>query len=74
MTTGQAVDTCDSGPRTAGHIDMSTLEAQMLSHLLNGDMLRAILSYHDAMEVDVTEARAVAKVLAGMHGIRCRRV
>ena len=56
----------------AGQVEMGELEAQMLSHLLHGDARRAILKYHDAMVVDVGEAKAVVRVFANLHGIRFR--
>lgn len=74
MNTGLAIHIGDNGRQTTGHVDMPTLEAQMLSHLLNGDTRRAILTYHDEMVVDMAEARAVTKVLASVHGVRFRRV
>ncbi len=72
MTTDQELCTSGGVRQEIGHVDMAILEAQMLSLLLSGDVRRAILAYHDAMAVDLTEARAVTKVLANMHGVRFR--
>lgn len=55
-------------------METGELESQMLSYLLNGDTLRAILTYHDEMVVDVSEAKAVVRVLADLHGICLRRM
>jgi hypothetical protein len=73
MTTdAESTDTVQ--PQTGRQVDMRALEAQMLSHLAGGQTLQAILRYHDTMVVDVSEARAVVRILANLHGIRFRPV
>ena len=74
MSTSCIVEPSFAVKAPAGQVEIAELESRMLSHLLDGNSRRAILTYHDAMVVDVREAKAVVRALADVHGIRLRRI
>ncbi len=74
MNTSCIVDASFAAQTPVGQVEFAELEGRMLSQLLNGNTRGAVLSYHDAMVVDVREAKAVVRALADVHGIRLRRI